>query len=79
MVSTVSKTDLAYLIQGYRLCAKTEGKSDKTITIVASSVGYLEDFLLYLASIITQTEHDHVHLYGLPRTPTICPNTRYAA
>jgi len=79
MVSIVSKTDLAHLIQGYRLCAKTEGKSDKTITIVASSVRYLEDFLLSLASIIPRGEHDHVHHYGLLRTLTICPNTSYAA
>jgi len=27
----------------------------------------------------TQTEHAHLHLYGLPRTPTICPNARYTA
>ena len=45
MVSRLSTTDLARLIQGYRLYAKTEGKSDKTITIVANSVGYLEGFL----------------------------------
>ena len=45
MVSRISRTDLARLIQGYRLYAKTEGKSDKTITIVANSVGYLEGFL----------------------------------
>lgn len=40
-----SATDLERLTQGYRLFAKTEGKSDKTINIVASSVSYLEDFL----------------------------------
>jgi site-specific recombinase XerD len=45
MVPTLSATELARLIQGYRLYAKTEGKSDKTITIVANSVGYLEGFL----------------------------------
>jgi site-specific recombinase XerD len=45
MPSTLSMTDLAGLIQGYRLCAKTEGKSDKTIAIVANSVRYLEGFL----------------------------------
>jgi site-specific recombinase XerD len=33
------------LIQGYRLCARTEGKSDNTIAIVANSVAYLERFL----------------------------------
>ena len=45
MPSTLSMTDLPGLIQGYRLCAKTEGKSDKTIAIVANSVRYLEEFL----------------------------------
>jgi site-specific recombinase XerD len=45
MVSIFSTTDLARLIQGYRFYAKTEGKSDETITIVANSVGYLENFL----------------------------------
>ena len=44
-VSTLSTTDLARLIPGYRLYARTEGKSDKTIAIVANSVGYLEGFL----------------------------------
>lgn len=45
MVSILSTTELARLIQGYRLCAKTEGKSDKTIAIVANSVSYFENFL----------------------------------
>ena len=45
MVSTLSTTDLARLIQGYRLYARTEGKSDKTIAIVANSVRYFEEFL----------------------------------
>lgn len=45
MVSILSRTELARLIQGYRLHAKTEGKSDKTIAIVANSVRYLEGFL----------------------------------
>ena len=38
-------TDLGPLIAAYSLCARTEGKSDRTIAIVASSVGYLEGFL----------------------------------
>jgi site-specific recombinase XerD len=33
------------LVAGYRLCARTEGKSQKTISAVADSVGYLEKFL----------------------------------
>lgn len=45
MISALSRTDLAGLIPGYRLCAKTEGKSDNTIAIVANSVRYLEGFL----------------------------------
>ena len=36
---------LGGLIAGYRLCAKTEGKSQNTIAIVVNSVGYFEDFL----------------------------------
>jgi len=45
MVSIVSIRDLARVIQGYRLYARTEGKSDKTIAIVANSVRYFEEFL----------------------------------
>jgi len=45
MVSILSTTELARLIQGYRLHARTEGKSDKTIAIVANSVSYFENFL----------------------------------
>ena len=67
MVSTVSKTDLAHLIQGYRLCAKTEGKSDKTITIVASSVGYLDGFLCSesLARDVTQIGRTEIRAFIL--------------
>lgn len=45
MISTLSATDLARLVQGYRLCAQTEGKSRKTIAAVTSSVTYFERFL----------------------------------
>ncbi len=38
-------TELSRLIQGYRLCAGTEGKSRNSIEIVVRSVGYLEDYL----------------------------------
>jgi hypothetical protein len=38
--------NLPRLIPGYILYARTEGKSDKTITIVTRSVGYLEQFLM---------------------------------
>ena len=40
-----SANDLAALVQGYRLCARTEGKSVRTIAIVANSVTYLDRFL----------------------------------
>ncbi len=33
------------LIQGYRLCARTEGKSDKTIRITVTALNTLKDFL----------------------------------
>ena len=46
MVSTTAQTDLAQLLQGYRLCARTEGKSTSTIDTVTRSVTYLERFLL---------------------------------
>jgi len=38
-------TDLETLLQGYQLCATTEGKSLNTIAIVTNSVRYLHDFL----------------------------------
>ncbi len=38
-------TDLSTLIRGYRLFARTEGKSPRTIDVVASSVTYLDRFL----------------------------------
>ncbi len=42
---TPSAADLETLVQGYRLCARTEGKSHNTIDIVTSSVNYLRRFL----------------------------------
>ena len=38
-------TSLKCLVEGYRLCAATEGKSPNTIAIVTSSVGYFHAFL----------------------------------
>jgi integrase/recombinase XerD len=43
--SKTSQRELSALVAGYRLCARTEGKSQKTISAVADSVGYLERFL----------------------------------
>ena len=45
MRSSASATELNRLVQGYKLCAQTEGKSKSTIQIVTSSVGYLRNFL----------------------------------
>lgn len=38
-------TQLDNLIQGYRLCARTEGKSEKTIRITTTALTTLKDFL----------------------------------
>jgi site-specific recombinase XerD len=38
-------TELRHLVEGYKLCARTEGKSQNTINIVTHSVNYLYDFL----------------------------------
>ena len=38
-------TRLDNLIQGYRLCARTEGKSEKTIRITTTTLNTLKDFL----------------------------------
>jgi len=38
-------TNLDNLIQGYRLCARTEGKSENTIRIATTSLTALKDFL----------------------------------
>ena len=37
--------ELGRLIEGYKLCAKSEGKSQNTIDIVSNSVNYFHDFL----------------------------------
>ena len=36
---------LENLIQGYRICARTEGKSDSTIRITTTALNTLKDFL----------------------------------
>lgn len=38
-------TQLTSLIQGYRLCARTEGKSDKTVLITSTALNKLQRFL----------------------------------
>jgi len=47
-------TRLNNLIQGYRLCARTEGKSENTIRITTTALTTLRDFLearQYLADV----------------------------
>lgn len=39
-------TDLSNLIEGYSLCARSEGKSENTILLTRRAVGYLRDFLI---------------------------------
>jgi len=39
------KIDLEHLVEGYRLCARSEGKSASTIALVEAAVRYLGDFL----------------------------------
>ncbi|MFC2058157.1 tyrosine-type recombinase/integrase [Chloroflexota bacterium] len=41
----VSINDLESLLLDYRLCARTEGKSEETITLKTTAVGQLADFL----------------------------------
>ena len=38
-------TELGHLIEGYKLCAGSEGKSRNTIDIVTNSVKYFYEFL----------------------------------
>jgi hypothetical protein len=40
-----ASAELKCLIEGYRLCATSEGKSPNTIDIVTNSVNYFHDFL----------------------------------
>ena len=45
LASSKSGTDIASLLNGYRLCAATEGKSPNSVAIVANSLKYLYHFL----------------------------------
>jgi site-specific recombinase XerD len=40
-----SRTELDHLLEGYKLCARSEGKSRNTIDIVINSVNYFQSFL----------------------------------
>ena len=43
-----ASTELSNLIEGYTLCARSEGKSENTIQLTRRSVGYLKDFLTHV-------------------------------
>lgn len=44
-LDTRTKTDIDFLVEIYRLCAQSEGKSRATIALVEGAVRYLTDFL----------------------------------
>ncbi|MCX6013323.1 MAG: hypothetical protein NTV30_07935 [Chloroflexi bacterium] len=60
-------TDIKQLLEGYRLCAATEGKSPNAIEIVVNSVGYFYDFLLNenLTSDATRINQSHLRAFIL--------------
>jgi hypothetical protein len=80
MVSALSTTDLARLIQGYRLYANTEGRSDKTIAIVANSVGYMEGFLCSegIPSDVIQIGPTDIRAFILYLQRKRCPQRSYS-
>ena len=43
--ANTTPTELAHLVEGYKLCASSEGKSQNTIDIVSNSINYFNDFL----------------------------------
>ena len=45
VLSREDKTELAYLINGYALCARSEGKSPKYISLVTTSVRFFTRYL----------------------------------
>ena len=46
LASSNSGTDMGTLLQGYQLCAATEGKSPNATAIVTNSVSYFRDLLV---------------------------------
>jgi hypothetical protein len=60
--------ELDPLVQGYRLCARSEGKSQKTIDIVASSVAQLPVYVKGFKS----SHPDSYRGANLPPAPTQC-------
>ncbi|MDO8490613.1 MAG: hypothetical protein Q7T04_01195 [Dehalococcoidia bacterium] len=62
-------TELSALIAGYRLCAKSEAKSQKTIDIVADSVRYLAQFSAFRRPVYkceTHRAHASLSLQSMP-------------
>jgi len=54
-------------VAGYRLCAKSEGKSKNTIDIVTNSISYLCDFLYSegLSTDATEVTHNELRAFIL--------------
>ena len=58
---------MGHLLQGYQLCAITEGKSPNAITIVTNSVSYFQDFLTSqgISTDVTQVSHHEIRAFIL--------------
>jgi hypothetical protein len=74
---------MGHLLQGYQLCAATEGKSPNAIAIVTNSVSYFRDFLVSqgISTDITQISQHEIRAFltislilslpmGKQKTPT---------
>jgi len=55
-------TDLDTLIQGYKLCAQTEGKSPHTITLNLTALRLLQEFL---RAVQTPTNIDYIGVHEI--------------
>jgi hypothetical protein len=58
---------MGHLLQGYQLCAATEGKSPNAIAIVTNSVSYFRDFLVSqgISTDITQISQHEIRAFIL--------------
>ena len=55
------------MLEGYQLCATTEGKSPNTIAIVTNSINYFQDFLLSggISTDVTHISHHKIRAFIL--------------
>ncbi|MCK4369130.1 MAG: tyrosine-type recombinase/integrase [Dehalococcoidales bacterium] len=58
---------MGHLLQGYQLCAATEGKSPNAIAIVTNSISYFQDFLVSqgISTDITQISQHEIRAFIL--------------